>query len=53
MRTINVPLPDRAIERLRDLAATELRDARRQAAALILEGLERADRARQARQRRA
>ena len=39
---INVPLPDVAIERLRDLARREMRDPRSQASLLIQDGLRRA-----------
>lgn len=42
MRSIYVPLPAMAAERLRELARRELRDPRSQAAVLILDGLRRA-----------
>ena len=42
MRRINVPLPEGADDRLRELARRELRDPREQAAWLILDGLRRA-----------
>lgn len=42
MRSIYVPLPDGAGDRLRELARRELRDPREQAAWLILDGLRRA-----------
>lgn len=42
MRSIYVPLPEGATDRLRDLARRELRDPREQAAWLILDGLKRA-----------
>jgi hypothetical protein len=41
MRSIYVPLPEGAADRLRELARRELRDPREQAAWLILEGLDR------------
>jgi hypothetical protein len=43
MRSIYVPLTERAAERLRELARREMRDPKAQAAVLILEGLKRAD----------
>jgi hypothetical protein len=42
VRSIYVPLPDPATDRLRELAQRELRDPREQAAWLILDGLRRA-----------
>ena len=42
MRTLNVPLPDDATERLRELAQREFRGPREQASWLILDGLRRA-----------
>lgn len=42
MRSIYVPLPEGASDRLRELARRELRDPREQAAWLILDGLRRA-----------
>jgi len=42
MRSIYVPLPEGAADRLRELACRELRDPREQAAWLILDGLRRA-----------
>ena len=42
MRSIYVPLPEGAAERLRELAAREMRDTRSQATWLILDGLRRA-----------
>lgn len=39
MRSIYVPLSDGAIDRLRELAARELRDPKTQASYLILSGL--------------
>jgi hypothetical protein len=39
MRSIYVPLPGGAVDRLRELARRELRDPREQAAWLILAGL--------------
>jgi hypothetical protein len=42
MRSIYVPLSDEAADRLRDLAAREIRDPRDQATWLILAGLRRA-----------
>ena len=42
MRSIYVPLPDGAADRLRELARRELRDPKAQATRLILDGLERA-----------
>lgn len=42
MRSIYVPLPEGAGERLRELARRELRDPREQATWLILDGLRRA-----------
>lgn len=42
MRSIYVPLPEGAAERLRELARRELRDPKAQAARLILDGLDRA-----------
>ncbi|HYN68824.1 MAG TPA: hypothetical protein VEX41_01275 [Candidatus Eisenbacteria bacterium] len=42
MRTIYVPLPEDAAERLRELARREMRDPRSQASWLILDGLRRA-----------
>jgi len=42
MRSIYVPLPEGAGDRLRELARRELRDPREQAAWLILDGLRRA-----------
>jgi hypothetical protein len=42
MRSIYVPLPEEAADRLRELAAREMRDPRDQATWLILEGLRRA-----------
>lgn len=42
MRSIYVPLPEGAADRLRELARRELRDPKAQAAVLILEGLRRA-----------
>jgi len=42
MRTIYVPLPEGAADRLRELADRELRDPKSQAAVLILDGLRRA-----------
>lgn len=42
MRSIYVPLPEDAGDRLRELARRELRDPREQAAWLILDGLRRA-----------
>jgi hypothetical protein len=42
MRAIYVPLPERAVDRLRELAERERRDARSQAAVLIIDGLHRA-----------
>lgn len=39
MRSIYVPLPEGAADRLRELARRELRDPREQAAWLILAGL--------------
>lgn len=41
MRSIYVPLPEGAADRLRELARRELRDPREQAAWLILDGLKR------------
>ncbi len=41
MRAIYVPLPEDAVERLRDLATAQRRDTRQQAAVLILDGLRR------------
>ena len=38
---MNVPLPERAAEQLRELAEAQYRDARHQATALIIEGLAR------------
>lgn len=43
MRSIYVPLPEGAADRLRELATRQLRDPKDQAAWLILDGLERAD----------
>jgi hypothetical protein len=42
VRSIYVPIPEGAIEPLVELARRELRDAKAQAAVLILEGLRRA-----------
>lgn len=42
MRSIYVPLPEGASDRLRELARRELRDPKEQAAWLILDGLKRA-----------
>jgi len=42
VRSIYVPLPEGAADRLRELARRELRDPREQAAWLILDGLRRA-----------
>ncbi|MBF6604202.1 MAG: hypothetical protein IVW53_01280 [Chloroflexi bacterium] len=42
MTRINVPLPESAAERLRDLARREMRDPRSQASLLIQDGLRRA-----------
>jgi hypothetical protein len=42
MRSIYVPLPEGATDRLWQLARRELRDPKAQAAVLILEGLRRA-----------
>jgi hypothetical protein len=42
MRTLYVPLPGDAVERLRELARREYRDTKAQAAVLILDGLKRA-----------
>lgn len=42
MRSIYVPLPEDATDRLVELARRELRDPKAQAAVLILEGLRRA-----------
>ena len=39
MRSIYVPLPEGAVDKLRELARRELRDPREQAAWLILAGL--------------
>lgn len=39
MRSIYVPLPEEAADRLRELARREMRDPREQAAWLILAGL--------------
>jgi hypothetical protein len=39
VRSIYVPLPDVAIERLREMARRELRDPKAQASYLILSGL--------------
>lgn len=41
-RSINVPLPDGAVDRLSELARREVREPREQATWLILEGLKRA-----------
>lgn len=42
MKSIYVPLPEAATDRLRELARRELRDPKEQAAWLILDGLQRA-----------
>jgi hypothetical protein len=42
VRNLYVPLPEPAIERLRELARRELRDPKSQATVLILDGLRRA-----------
>lgn len=42
MRSIYVPLPEGAADRLRELARRELRDPKEQATWLILDGLRRA-----------
>jgi hypothetical protein len=42
VRSIYVPLPETATDKLRELAHRELRDPREQAAWLILDGLRRA-----------
>lgn len=42
MRSIYVPLPEGAADRLRELSRRELRDPREQATWLILDGLRRA-----------
>lgn len=42
MRSIYVPLPEGAADRLRELARRELRDPKEQATWLILDGLKRA-----------
>jgi hypothetical protein len=42
MRSLYVPLPSEAVERLRELASREFRDPKAQAAVLILDGLRRA-----------
>jgi hypothetical protein len=42
MRNIYVPLPEQAVDQLRELAQRELRGAKEQAAALVLDGLRRA-----------
>jgi hypothetical protein len=42
MRSIYVPLPEGATDRLWELARREMRDPKAQAAVLILEGLKRA-----------
>jgi hypothetical protein len=43
VRNIYVPLPEEAVERLRALAARELRGTKEQATWLILDGLKRAE----------
>jgi hypothetical protein len=43
VRNIYVPLPEDAVERLRELATRELRGTKDQAAWLILEGLRRSE----------
>lgn len=42
MRTLYVPLPDAAVDRLVELARREFREPKAQASVLILEGLRRA-----------
>jgi hypothetical protein len=42
MRNIYVPLPEGAVDQLRELARHEMRDTKSQAAVLILDGLRRA-----------
>jgi hypothetical protein len=42
MRTVYVPLPENAIDQLREMARRELRDPKEQAAWLIVDGLRRA-----------
>ena len=42
MRNLYVPLPEPAVDRLRELAAREMRGTKEQAAVLILDGLRRA-----------
>jgi hypothetical protein len=43
MRSIYVPLPEGAVDQLRELARHEMRDTKSQAAVLILDGLRRAN----------
>ncbi|MEK6720537.1 MAG: hypothetical protein AABZ33_07670 [Chloroflexota bacterium] len=42
MRSVYIPLPEAAVDRLRELAAREMRDPKAQAAWLVVDGLRRA-----------